>query len=186
MSRNVGVEKAVGLIFEKLEQLIAGGALGAPASPAIQRIMSTHVDPKGNSVKLACIFFAAYCLIDKKWDFNSIPVGIRGKYGDKKLAGGLTDLFVTYHNNITAFGENLGWKGNVRLFNLSTDPRFSGYITALKGLSAVDREIFLNHCIWIIFASRVVPQALPPLPAEYLSYARCLDLCEKILKIPSE
>lgn len=186
MSRNLNIEKSVDLILDGLEHLIAGGALGAPASQALQNIMNTHIDVKGNSVKLACIFFAAYSVVDADWDFNSIPVGIRGKYGDKRLAGGLSDLFVTYHNNITAFGENLGWKGNVRLFNLSTDPRFSGYIAALKALSAPDREIFLHHCLWVLFTSRVVPQALPPLPAAYLSYARCLDLCEKILKIPSE
>lgn len=186
MPRNVSVEKAVELILERLERLVAGEALGAPAPPALQNILTTHIDPKGNSVKLASIFFAAYCTVDKEWDFNSIPVGIRGKYGDKKLAGGLSDLFVTYHNNITAFGENLGWKGNVRLFKLATDPRFSGFIAAIKQLSTDDREIFLNHCLWVLFASRIVPQALPPLPAAYLSYARCLDLCENILKVPSE
>lgn len=186
MSRNLSVEGSVNLILERLDHLIAGGALGAPASHGIQNIMTSHMDPKGNSVKLACIFFAAYSLVEEDWDFNSIPVGVRGKYGDKSLACGLSDRFVTYHNNITAFGENLGWKGNVRLFNLSTDPRFAGYIAALKQLSAADREIFLNHCLWVLFASRVVPQALPPLPAAYLSYARCLDLCEKIMKVPSE
>lgn len=186
MSRNVSVEQAVDLILERLELLVAGGALGAPAPPALQSILTKHVDHKGNSVKLASIFLTAYAIVDKEWDFNIVPVGIRGKYGDKRLAGGLSDLFVTYHNNITAFGENLGWKGNVRSFQLGTDPRFSGFIAAIKQLSAAEREVFLNHCIWVLFASRVVPQALPPLPAAYLSYARCLDLCEKILKVPSE
>ncbi len=58
----------------------------------------------------------------KRWDLKSVPIGIRGQYGDKRLAMGLALRHVTFHKNITAFGENLGWKEAVRQFDLSLDP----------------------------------------------------------------
>ncbi|WP_283189858.1 hypothetical protein [Pseudomonas sp. PMCC200344] len=186
MPRNVNVENAVELILERLDILINGGALGRPASPHLQAIFSTHVMPGGGSARLASVFLTSYSITELTWDYKSVPIGIRGQHGDKRLAGALTDRHVTLHKNITAFGENLGWKGNVRSFDLSTDPRFSAYLAALAALSTAEREILLNHAIWQMCSSRVVPQALPPLPATYLSYARCLDLCEKILAIQSE
>lgn len=186
MPRNVSVEGAVQLILERLDILTSGGTLGAPAPSQIQSIFSSQVDNSGGSVRLASIFLVAYSLLEPTWDYRSIPVGIRGQHGDKRLAGALTERYVTLHKNITAFGENLGWKGNVRSFDLSTDPRFSAYIGHISKLTQSQREVLLNHAIWKISDSRVIPKALPPLPSSYLSYARCLDLCERILAVPSE
>lgn len=182
MPRNVSIESSVEMILSKLDALISGSTLGAPASSQIRGIYSSQIDANGGSVRIASIFFVAYSIAEPTWNYQDVPVGVRGVHGDKRLAGALTERYVSLHKNITAFGENLGWKGNVRSFNLSTDRRFSSYLATMSTLSLAQREALLNHAIWQLAESRVVPKALPPLPSNYLSFARCLDLCEKILK----
>ena len=184
--RNENVERAVALIIGLLDRLSDGETLGKPAPRQIKELFDVHVEAHGGSVRLACAFLAAYAVVDTSWDFKSIPTGIRGQYGDKRLAGELTFRHVTFHKNITAFGENLGWKGAVRQFDLSQDSRFSSFLAGLEKLTVEQKSILLNHIGWRLHASRVVPQALPPLPSTYLSYARSLSLCEKLLVVPSE
>jgi len=184
--RNDKVECAVNLIIERLDQLANGKVLGKPASIPIKKLFDSHAEMHGGSVRLACVFFAAYAVVDKDWDFKSIPIGVRGQYGDKKLAVELSFRHVTFHKNITAFAENLGWKGAVRVFDLSKDIRFTPFLAGLEKLSISERKTLLNHIIWQLQVSRVIPQALPPLPATYLSYARSLNLCELLISIPSE
>jgi hypothetical protein len=184
--RNRFVEKAARLLIELVDKLTDGESLGAPAPATMRNIFDDHVDSHGGSVRLACAFLAAYSVIDRDWDFKSIPTGIRGKYGDKLLASELTFRHVTFHKSITAFGENLGWKGAVRQFDLSQDSRFSGFLADLKKLSIEQRKSLVDHIAWRLESSRVVPKALPPLPSSYLSYARSLFLCEKLIAIPSE
>lgn len=184
--RNQNVEKAVDLILNLFDRLSNGEVLGNPASVRLRSIFDDHVSNHGGSVRLACVFLSAYALIDSNWDYKTVPTGVRGGYGDKRLAGELTFRHVTFHNNITAFGENLGWKGAVRQFDLSQDVRFARYLKNLKELSDSDKIELLNHIAWQLHASRVMPQALPPLPPSYLNYARSLSLCEKLISIPSE
>ena len=184
--RNRFVEEAARLLIDLVDKLTDGESLGAPAPANMRNIFDDHVESHGGSVRLACAFFAAYSVIDEEWDFKSIPTGIRGKYGDKLLAAELTFRHVTFHKSITAFGENLGWKGAVRQFDLSQDSRFSGFLAEIKKLSTEQRKSLVNHIAWRLESSRVVPKALPPLPSSYLSYARSLFLCEKLMAIPSE
>lgn len=184
--RNESVEKAARLLIDLVDRLTDGELLGAPASSSIKNVFDNQIESHGGSVRLACAFFAAYSVIDSHWDFASVPTGIRGKYGDKLLAGELTSRHVTFHRNITAFGENLGWKGSVRQFDLSRDVRFSSFLSELKLLSEQDRMSLVNHIAWRLQSSRAVPQALPQLPSSYLSYARSLYLCEKLMDTPSE
>lgn len=77
-------------------------------------------------------------------------------------------------------------EGAVKQFNLSQDARFSTYLSGLRSLNAEEKKRLLHHVAWRIATSRVVPQALPPLPGSYLSYARSLSLCEFLLAVPSE
>lgn len=184
--RNTYVEKAVDLIISLFDKLSQGEALGNPPSTSVKSLFNTHMASHGGSVRLASVFLTAYCTLDKDWDFTSVPTGTRGQYGDKKLACALTTRHVTFHKSITAFGENLGWKGNVKEFDLSKDGRFWPYLAQVKSLNKADREALLNHAVWVLFESRVVPKALPPLPSHYLSYANSLALCERLLGIPSE
>lgn len=184
--RNVHVQEAVDLLIEYVDKLSKGEALGSPTPRALKQIFDDHIDGHGGSVTLACAFLAAYSLTDPDWDFDSIPTGTRGKYGDKRLAGELTFRHVTLHNSITAFGENLGWKGNVRSFRLSSDSRFSAFVGKIKALNIEERQSIVRHISWRLHESRVIPKALPMLPSSYLSYARSLVLCETLLAVPSE
>lgn len=184
--KNQAVEDAVDLIIAQVDELASGGSLGEPAPSTLKHIFDGALTYQGGSVRLASVFFVAYSVTSSQWDFTSIPVGIRGGSGDKKLASALTERHVTFHKAITAFGENLGWKGNVREFDLSSDPRFASFLTSLKSLSVAKRKVLLAHAAWVLHSSRVVPQAMPALPGSYLSYARSLVLCEKLLSIPSE
>jgi hypothetical protein len=184
--RNVHVQEAVDLLIEYVDKLSEGEALGSPTPRVLKKIFDDHIDGHGGSVILACAFLAAYSLTDPTWDFNSVPTGTRGKYGDKRLAGELTFRHVTLHNSITAFGENLGWKGNVRNFQLFSDSRFSAFISKIKALSIEERQSIVRHIAWRLHESRVIPKALPKLPSSYLSYARSLVLCETLLAVSSE
>lgn len=184
--RNVHVQEAVDLLIEHIDKLSEGEAIGTPTPRAVKQIFDDHIEGHGGSVTLACAFLATYSLTDTGWDFNSVPTGIRGKYGDKRLAAELTFRHVTLHKSITAFGENLGWKGNVRSFQLSSDTRFSEFLSNLKKLGLEERRSLVRHIAWRLYESRIVPKALPKLPSNYLSYARSLALCETLLAIPSE
>lgn len=184
--RNENVQGAVELLISLVDRLSQGEDLGRPATAHLKSFFDNHVDAHGGSVRLACAYLAAYSLVDPEWDFKSIPMGTRGQYGDKRLAGELTFRHVTFHKSITAFGENLGWKGNVRQFDLSTDPRFSSFVEGLQRLERDQRESLVSHIAWKLHSSRVLPQALPPLPRTYLSYAKSLDLCERLMAIRSE
>lgn len=184
--RNRAVEAAVELLLDLVDRLAAGQSLGVPCPAPIQRLFDEHTAEQGGSVRLACAFLAAYAVTDPDWDYVSVPTGVRGVYGDKRLANALTLRHVTFHKSITAFGENLGWKGAVRQFDLSTDPRFAPFLEGLRRLTAEQRVSLVRHIAWRLSCSRALPQALPPLPGEYLSYARSLDLCEQLLEVPSE
>jgi hypothetical protein len=184
--RNVNVEGAVNLLLEAVDRLISGDSLGPPAKAATRGLFDDHVESHGGSVRLACAFLTSYSVVDEEWDHRAVPTGVRGAYGDKKLATALTDRHITFHKNITAFGENLGWKGAVKQFDLSQDARFAPYVRALSALGLEEKRRLLHHVAWRIASSRIVPQALPPLPGSYLSYARSLALCESLLSLPSE
>lgn len=184
--RNENVERAVDLLIRLVDRLADGENLGKPTPTVVKEFFDRHVEFHGGSVRLACAFLAAYSVIDSAWNFSSVPTGTRGQYGDKRLAGELTFRHVTFHKSITAFGENLGWKGAVKQFDLSTDPRFAAFVDGLRKLKADQRISLLNHIAWRLHTSRVIPQALPPLPRTYLSYAKSLSLCEQLLAVPSE
>lgn len=184
--RNLNVERSVDLLLDLVDKVVSGASLGPPARAATRALFDQHVDAHGGSVRLACAFLTAYSVIDPHWDHRSVPKGVRGAYGDKRLAMQLTFRHVTFHKNITAFGENLGWKGAVKQFDLAKDGRFAPFLDALKVLKGDEKERLLHHVAWRIATSRVVPKALPPLPGTYLSYARSLSLCESLLLVPSE
>lgn len=184
--RNVNVERSVELLLGLVDKVIDGATLGSPAKAATRALFDDHIATHGGSVRLACAFLTVYSVVDPKWNHRSVPTGVRGTYGDKRLATSLTFRHVTFHKNITAFGENLGWKGAVKQFDLSQDARFAPFLAGLAALNADEKQRLLHHVAWRIATSRVVPQALPPLPGSYLSYARSLTLCESLLVVPSE
>lgn len=184
--RNLSVEEAVNLVIQRVDRLAAGEILGSPTPSKIKALFDNHVESHGGSVRLACVFLAAYAVVQPDWDFSTVPRGIRGRYGDKRLASELSFRHVTFHRNITAFGENLGWKGEVEQVNPSKDSRFAGFLSGLRQLTPEQKDSLLDHIAWRLQTSRSVPQVLPPLGGGYLSFARSLDLCEQLLALPSE
>lgn len=184
--RNKHIETAVDVILNRLDSLIDGAPIEAVVPAKIGQLFDSTILSAKGSVRLAMVFFIAYSLTSEDWDFSSIPVGIRGAYGDKKLAAGLTTRHVTYHMAVTAFGENLGWKGNVRNVNLKSDPRFASFVSQLATMSSDDRKHFFDQAVWRLFESRAIPKAMPPLPKNYMTYARSLALCEDLLALKSE
>ena len=184
--RNEDIEGSVEAIISRLDEYCSGASIQSFPPPSASKVFDDVIRKQKGSVRLASIFLLAYSTASSGWDFSSIPVGIRGKHGDKRLAAAFTERHVTLHFNITAFGENLGWKGNVRNVDLSNDPRFSKFLASIKKLSAKQREVLLDYAIYKCFESRAVPKPLPPLPSDWLSYARALQLCEALLAIPSE
>ncbi|MCK4794183.1 MAG: hypothetical protein KAV87_61215 [Desulfobacteraceae bacterium] len=184
-SRNLNVEKATDSIINAVDLYIAGSPFYKIPATVTRDRLQAYFDSNGGSVRLASLFFLSYSIEDPEWDKKSIPIGTRGKYGDKKLSAELTSRHVTFHKNITAFGENLGTKGNVKNFDISTDPRFAGFIGFLELPILGKKELFNYICI-LVAESRIVPKALPKLPANYLTFARSVALLSELIKIPSE
>ncbi len=184
--RNIFVEQATDLIISEIDGFIAGNSLSKIPNKNLRNKIYHYLKPQGGSVKLATLFLLAYSLVDESWDFSSIPIGIRGKYGDKRLASELTDRYATFHKSITAFGENLGWKGNVRNFDLESDPRFEGFMKIIKTENSSNRKSLLSYLCSEIADTRVVPKALPNLPSNYLTYARALSLFLELCSLQSE
>jgi hypothetical protein len=82
--RNILVETSVNKALERIDAFIAGEKIDLPL-PAHRRACEELLDRKSASVKTATLFLMFYWLEDQTWDMNSVPVGVRGGYGDKKL-----------------------------------------------------------------------------------------------------
>ena len=148
--------------------------------------MDGQLSHGSNSVRLASLFFAFYSTVDTAWDCNFIPTGIRGTYGDKQLATQLGLRSITLHNAITAFGENLGWKGNVTNSRLQNDIRFDGFSRALAELDADQRIRCADYMAARFAESRKVIAPLPPVSDDVLTYARARKLFYSLTAIQSE
>lgn len=111
-SRNKNVEKAVDDALHAIDGFISGDQVPIPA-PSHRRAIDNMIKEKRGSIRLATLFLLFYWRLDEEWNKRDIPVGIRGKYGDKRFSEELKKRNITLHDNITAFGENLGWKRNL-------------------------------------------------------------------------
>jgi len=185
MVRNTKVEEAVYLVLGDLDAAIAKNPLTYPSTEA-RRKCDEALKHRSGSVRLASIFLTAYSVVDREWDFKSVPTGVRGQYGDKLLSENFTRRHVTVHQSITAFGENLGWKGNVAQFDLSTDDRFSSFVAYLAKASADTRRKMVSYFGHVAAASVFVPQALPPVSQDVLTFARAKHLFGMLLDLQTE
>ncbi|MEL6569099.1 MAG: hypothetical protein AAFQ22_11820 [Pseudomonadota bacterium] len=186
VSRNTSVETAVEQILAKVDAFIDGEKLSRLPSADSRRTLDQQLTHKSNSVRLASLFLVAYSSVDKDWDCNSIPTGIRGQYGDKRLAEELTKRGITLHNSITAFGENLGWKGNVSSARLQGDARFNDLSLSLASLSADQRVLALDYMAARFAETRRVTPPLPPVGDDVLTYVRARELFYQLIAVPSE
>ncbi len=184
LSRNISVENAVNAALNRIDDFLADAKLTVP-SAIYRAAIDDVVKNESASVKTATLFLMFYWLQDTRWNQRSVPIGTRGAYGDKKVCDQLTLRGITLHGSITAFGENLGWKGNVRRFNLAKDPRFK----VLKALQNIPREELQRVADYLAskFAeSRVLAKPLPPVGDDVLIFARAKLLLYRLVNTPSE
>lgn len=180
------VERAVDNALARIDAFIEGERLAALPGSAARGALDAQLGHGSNSVRLASLFFAFYAAVDANWDCNSIPTGIRGQYGDKRLATQLGLRNITLHNAITAFGENLGWKGNVTNSRLQNDVRFDRFSKSLAGMDAASRTLAADYMAARFADSRKVIAPLPPVADDVLTYARARQLFYALVAIPSE
>ena len=183
--RNNSVEDAVKLALERIDKFIGGDTVQLPDAAA-RRVADAQLQHRSASVRVASMFFAFYSLFDTSWDCNALPVGYRGEYGDKLLADQLSQRHVTLHNNITAFGENLGWKGDKTSFRLFNDERFQTFVQFLANCKSAMRRRTADYMAARFAESR---QELKPLPAvgdDVLTYAKAKLLFHRLIETPSE
>lgn len=186
MPRNVLVERAVNDALARIDAFIEGDKLQSIPKPTVRAAMERQLRHGSNSVRLASLFLSFYATIDDNWDCNSIPTGIRGQYGDKRLATQLGLRSITLHNAITAFGENLGWKGNVANARLQDDVRFDAFARTLAHVDPEERVRCAEYMAASFAESRKVVAPLPPVGDDVLTYARARKLFYSLIKIPSE
>lgn len=183
--RNVLIERATRKAIERVDGFLAGESLGLP-SPKSRRIADAQLSHRANSVRLASLFLAFYSTVDPQWDCVRVPVGTRGKHGDKLLAAELTNRQITLHNNITAFGENLGWKGNVASVSLSDDPKFREFSSFLQSADLHERQQLADFMAARFADSRQELRALPPVGEDVLTFAKAKDLFNRLIQVQSE
>lgn len=182
--RNVLVESAVLEALKCIDEILAGAVPPLPP-PAHRRAVDTLVRERKGSVRLATLYFLFYWMLEPTWNRRDIPVGTRGKYGDKLIAEQLNSRGITLHDNVTAFGENLGWKGNVRQFDLSTDNRFKIFLE-LGQLTEAEVKAVAGYFAGLFAHSRVVIAALPDVDRNVLTFARAKLLLHRLMGIASE
>lgn len=183
--RNEAVEKAVRAALMRIDDFIGGARLILPSAKyrhACDHLLSNQRP----STKTAVLFLMFYWLESPDWDFKSVPVGIRGKFGDKLLSEQLTTRCITLHQRIVAFGENLGWKGNVRKFDLQTDPRFSGFLSIIHDAPPIERKRIADYVAQKFAESKSEAAPLPPIGPEILSFARAKALFYSLAALHTE
>lgn len=186
MARNTLVENAVTIALDRIDAFICGERLNHLPNATMRSALDHQIKHKSNSVKLASLFFVFYSITDTNWDCDTIPTGIRGQWGDKKLASELNQRHITLHNSITAFGENLGWKGNVTAARLRSDSRFKHFADALRNASPDERRKSANYVASRFAESQRIIAPLPPVGRDVLTYTRARILLAELVSIPSE
>lgn len=185
--RNRIVEQAVSEAIQSIDNFISGAALVSLPSPTNRRLCDEQLTHKSASVRVASLFFAWYSVHDPGWDANVLPVGYRGKHGDKRLSAALTFRSLAIHKAITAFGENLGWKGNKSAVRLAKDDgRFAAFCSALGLASVTERKRIAEYMSAKFAETRQLVQPVPPIGADVMTFARAKDLLLRLLSIPSE
>jgi hypothetical protein len=184
--RNRTVEEAVRLALERIDSFISGKTVKLPKS-VYRKAADTLLDRQRSSVKTATLFLLYYWVTDLDWDGDTLPTGVRGEYGDKLLCEELTKRHITLHGAITAYGENLGWKGNVKNVRLSTDPRFRAFFGVIADAkrNPLELEKIANYFASRFAESKVEPTPLPPVEPDVLTFVRAKQLFYTLLNVES-
>lgn len=184
--RNVKVEQAVLGAIARIDFFLSGEALELPS--ALHRKACNALLGKSASVRTAGLFLAFYALQQEGWKYDALPPGARGAFGDKLLCEELSTRDITLHNNIKAYGENLGWKGNVSsgTVNFEADSRFRTFVSGVKDAQADERTRIADYLAQKFAESRRVTAPLPPVGPDILTFARGKLLFNQLISTPSE
>ncbi|NJN20151.1 MAG: hypothetical protein HC812_01750 [Leptolyngbya sp. RL_3_1] len=185
VNRNIYVERAVNSALKRIDDFISGEELQDLPSQTYRRACDSVLRDRSASARIAGLFLAFYRLEDKDWALSKVPKGIRGKYGDKRLSNELTKRFLTLHGNITAFGENLGWKGDVDKVDLLSESHFKDWITAVLEANKDEQRIMADYFASRFAQSRIVLDPLPPIGENILTFVRAKQLFSRILGLRS-
>lgn len=183
--RNLDVEVAVDDAIKWVDHFVSEQALSRVPPERTRSAVDAQLSHKSSSVRLASLFFLFYSLNDRSWDFDTLPSGLRGQWGDKKLANELTKRNISLHNAVTAFGENLGWKGNVNAVRLSNDDRFQDFAKTMRSLSNSERTYAAEYAASRFAETRMLVAPLPPVGPEVLTYVKARLLLTQLIGIPS-
>lgn len=184
--RNVKVHDAILQAVKRIDAFLGGETVSLPSTP--YRRAADALLGKSASVRTAGLFLAFYALQDPYWHYNSPPGGVRGEFGDKLLCEELSKRHITLHNSIKAYGENVGWKGNMAggTINLEADPRFRDFVQGLKAAPADQRVKVADYLAQKFAESRRITQPLPPVGSDVLTFARARVLFYRLIQTPSE
>lgn len=183
--RNLLVEQAVDHALERIDHFINGGLIDLPDTN-YRRAGEQLLDEQSASVKTATLFLLFYWLVQPEWDMRSVPRGARGRFGDKRLSEQRNRRGITLHNRIVAFGENLGWKGDVSSVDVSTDTRFRAFIAAIAGADYEERAKIADYFAQAFADSRREDVPLPAVGDDVLTFVRAKALVEELLHLRSE
>ena len=184
-NRNIYVERAVNEALKRIDNFINGEELQDLPLQNYRRACDNVLRDRSASARVAGLFLVFYRLEDKDWDLSKVPKGIRGKYGDKRLSNELTKRYLTLHGNITAFGENLGWKGDVDKVDLSSESHFKAWIKAVLDANENDQRLMADYFASRFAQSRVILEPLPPIGDHILTFAKAKRLFFHILRLQS-
>lgn len=185
--RNLLVERAVSHALDRIDYFISGAELEALPSPEHRRACDALLArPRAGSAKVATLFLMFYWLEEPTWDRDTVPVGIRGQYGDKLLSEQLNQRDITLHDAITAFAENVGWKGDVHNVKLLTDYRLGVFLSTMGDATPTERSRVANYLAYRFAESKTVSAPLPHVGADVLTFARAKELFYSLLDLPSE
>ena len=144
----------------------------------LRALLDRVLDQKHASEKPALLFLLSYKLLNPHWDLRRVPTGWRP--ADKILCGLLTELSLTLHGNITAYGENLGIKGGADKYDLFDRPLLGGALKALADEPSMIRLAF-EYVAWRFRASFREPLRIEPLSPDELTYTKALTKADNLL-----
>jgi DNA (cytosine-5)-methyltransferase 1 len=185
IQRNEAIERAVEHALKRVDAFIAGAEV-TPLMPQYRRAIEDLIGSRSASVVTCTLLLMFYRLEEPSWDLRSVPRGLRGRFGDKGLCENLTKRSITLHNNIIAFGENLGIKGGAGTFDFTRDKRFKNFWGVLEDVSSEDQQSIADYLAYKFAESRKVTEPLPPVPNDLLTFARAKKLFHELLALQTE
>jgi hypothetical protein len=182
------VYQAVVKALETIDSFLAGAKLdGHALPPPVFREAVTNLLSKkkySTSVRVACLYFVFYKVVKPEYTLERIPVASRGKEGDKYLGANLKDRHIVL-GDATAWGENIGMKGDQGNFVLDTDARFKDFILVVREANQEDIEKTALFMASMFAASQAVPPILPALSDDTLSFVRAKALFKTLVTTES-